>query len=44
MERVIESILKKSFKIFGTGAGFFPDIFLSETGFYRNNTHNLPLS
>ena len=37
----IESILRNP--IFGTGAGSFPDIFLSETGFYRNHTHNLPL-
>ena len=35
----IESILRNP--IFGTGAGSFPDIFLSETGFYRNHTHNL---
>ena len=37
----IESILRNP--MFGTGAGSFPDIFLSETGFYRNHTHNLPL-
>ena len=37
----IESIIRNP--IFGTGAGSFPEIFLSETGFYRNHTHNLPL-
>ena len=35
----IASILRDP--IFGTGAGSFPDIFLSETGFYINHTHNL---
>ena len=39
--KAFESVLKNP--IFGTGAGSFPEIFLSETNVFRTHTHNLPL-
>ena len=39
--KAFESVLKNP--IFGTGAGSFPEIFLSETNVYRAHPHNLPL-